>query len=79
MALGWFSCRAKTTFYKLIEALSVGRHTFGSAVTRRQTANRPDGPFTPTFAARPGEHVQIDSTALYVMVLLDTGIAVRAS
>jgi hypothetical protein len=41
----------KTTFYKLIDALSTGRHTFGSAVTRRQTANRPAGPFTPTFAA----------------------------
>jgi transposase InsO family protein len=68
----------RTTFYKLIEALSTGRHTFGSAVTRRQTANRPDGPFTPTFAARPGEQVQIDSTPLDVMVLLDSGIAVRA-
>ena len=33
----------KTTFYKLIEALSTGRHTFASAVTRRQTANRPEG------------------------------------
>lgn len=68
----------RTTFYKLIEGLSTGRHTFGSAVTRRQTANRPDGPFTPTFATRPGEQVQIDSTPLDVMVLLDSGIAVRA-
>ena len=33
----------RTTFYKLIDALSAGRHTFGSAVTRRQTANRPEG------------------------------------
>lgn len=31
----------RTTFYRLIEALSIGRHTFGSAVTRRQAANRP--------------------------------------
>jgi hypothetical protein len=68
----------KTTFYRLIEVLSTGRHSFGSAVTRRQTANRPDGPFTPTFAARPGEQVQIDSTPLDVMVLLDSGLAVRA-
>ncbi|WP_158588133.1 hypothetical protein [Actinomadura logoneensis] len=31
----------KTTFYRLIDALSAGRHTFGSAVTRRQTALSP--------------------------------------
>ena len=68
----------QTTFYKLIEALSTGRHTFGSAVTRRQTANRPEGVFSPTFAARPGEQVQIDSTPIDVMVLLDTGMPVRA-
>lgn len=69
---------SRNTFYKLIDALSVGRHTFGSAVTRRQMANRPDGPFTPTFAARPGEQVQIDSTPIDVMVLLETGLPVRA-
>jgi putative transposase len=68
----------RTTFYKLMDVLSTGRHTFGSAVTRRQTANRPAGPFTPTFAARPGEQVQIDSTPIDVMVLLDTGLPVRA-
>jgi putative transposase len=68
----------KTTFYKLIEALSTGRHTFASAVTRRQTANRPEGVFSPAFAARPGEQVQIDSTPIDVMVLLDTGMPVRA-
>jgi len=68
----------RTTFYKLVNALAVGRHTFGSAVTRRQTANRPAGSFTPTFAARPGEQVQIDSTPIDVMVLLDTGLAARA-
>jgi putative transposase len=45
----------KTTFYKLIDAVATGRHTFGSAVTRRQTANRPQTMFTPSFAARPGE------------------------
>jgi len=68
----------KTTLYKLVEALSTGRHTFASAVTRRQTANRPEGVFSPTFAARPGEQVQIDSTPIDVMVLLDTGMPVRA-
>ena len=68
----------KTTFYKVIEAVASGRHTFGSAVTRRQTANRPQGVFTPTFAARPGEQVQIDSTPIDVLVLLDNGMPVRA-
>ncbi len=41
----------KTTFYKVIDAVATGRHTFGSAVTRRQTANRPQGMFTPMHAA----------------------------
>ena len=68
----------KTTFYKLIDTLSTGRHSFGSAVTRRQTANRPAGPFTPTLAARPSEQVQIDSTPLDVMVVLEPGVIVRA-
>ncbi|WP_222721270.1 Mu transposase C-terminal domain-containing protein [Actinomadura sp. HBU206391] len=68
----------KTTFYRLIDTLSPGRHTFGSASTRRQLDNRPEGPFTPTLADRPGEQVQIDSTPLDVMVLLDSGVAVRA-
>lgn len=68
----------KTTFYKLVGALSAGQYTFGSAVTRRQAANRPTGMFAPTFAARPGEQVQIDSTPLDVMVLLDNGMLIRA-
>ncbi len=68
----------KTTFYKVIDAIATGRHTFGSAVTRRQTANRPQNMFTPSFAARPGEQVQIDSTPIDVLVLLDNGVPVRA-
>ena len=62
----------------MIDAVASGRHTFGSAVTRRQTANRPHGMFTPTHAARPGEQVQIDSTPIDVLVLLDSGVPVRA-
>ena len=68
----------RTTFYKLIGTLAAGRHTFGSAVTRRQAANRPERPFTPTFAARPGEQVQVDSTPIDVMVLLESGMTARA-
>ena len=68
----------RSAFYALIDRLSVGRHTFGSAVTRRQLANRPEGMFTPTFAMRPGEQIQIDSTPIDVMVLAADGVAVRA-
>jgi putative transposase len=68
----------RSTFYKVIDAVATGRHTFGSAVTRRRTANRPQGMFTPTHAARPGEQVQIDSTPIDVLVLLDSGVPVRA-
>jgi putative transposase len=68
----------RSTFYKLVDALSAGQHTFGSAVTRRQAANRPERPFTPTFAARPGEQVQVDSTPIDIMVLLETGMTARA-
>mgnify|MGYP000962783141 CR=1 FL=1 len=68
----------RSAFYRLIDALATGRHSFGSAVTRRQTANRPAGMFTPSFAARPGEQVQIDSTPIDVLVLLDDGTPGRA-
>jgi hypothetical protein len=66
-----------TTFYRLLDVLSAGRHTFGSAVTRRQTANRPDGVFTATIAARPGEQVQMDGTPLDVMAVMDDGVTGR--
>jgi transposase InsO family protein len=68
----------RSTLYKLADVLAAGRHTFGSAVTRRQTANRPQGTFTPTRASRPGEQVQVDSTPVDVLVLLDNGMPVRA-
>jgi transposase InsO family protein len=68
----------RTAFYALVDRLSTGKHTFGSAVTRRQNANRPAGAFTPTFACRPGEQVQIHSTPIDVMVLLDNGLPARA-
>ena len=68
----------RSRLYKVIDAVASGRHTFGSAVTRRQTANRPHGMFTPTHAARPGEQVQVDSTPIDVLVLLDNGVPVRA-
>jgi len=65
------------TLYRLLDALSAGRHTFGSAVTRRQAANRPDGAFTPITAARPGEQVHMDGTPLDVMAIMDDGVPGR--
>jgi hypothetical protein len=68
---------SRATFYRLLAVLSVGRHTFGSAVTRRQTAARPGGVFTATIAARPGEQVQMDGTPLDVMAVMDDGVIGR--
>ncbi|WP_327121179.1 Mu transposase C-terminal domain-containing protein [Nocardia sp. NBC_01730] len=61
------------TFYRLVARLSEGKHTFGSARTRRSLAKQPEGPFGTVIAARPGEVVQIDSTPLDIRVVLDDG------
>ncbi|MEV4049624.1 hypothetical protein AB0J55_00400 [Amycolatopsis sp. NPDC049688] len=68
---------SQRTFERLLDVLSAGQHTFGSATTRRTQANRPVGPFTPTAASRPGEVVQIDTTPLDVMAVLDDGVVGR--
>ena len=65
------------TFYRLAGRLASGRHTFGSARTRRSLANQPDGPFGTVTAARPGEWTQIDSTPLDVRVVHDDGTVDR--
>lgn len=64
---------SKTTFYRLVEAVSAGTHAFGSAASRRSQARRPEGMFTPSAACRPGELVQIDTTPLDVLVILEDG------
>jgi hypothetical protein len=63
--------------YRLFAALSAGRHTTGSARTRRSLAGRPDGPFSQLPANAPGEVMEIDSTPLDVMVRLDDGVEGR--
>jgi putative transposase len=65
------------TFYRLAGRLASGRHTFGSARTRRSLANQPEGPFGAVTAARPGEWTQIDSTPLDVRVVHDDGTVDR--
>jgi putative transposase len=63
----------RSTLYRLVERVAAGRHTFGSAPTRRSLAQRPDGPFGSVSALRPGEWMPIDSTPLDVRVVLDDG------
>jgi transposase InsO family protein len=65
------------TFYRLFGTLARGRHVTGSASTRRSLAGRPEGAFGSLPAAAPGEVVQIDSSPLDVLVLLDDGVPGR--
>ncbi len=67
----------RATFYRLVAKVSAGRHTTGSARTRRSLANRPPGAFGTLGALQPGEVMQIDSTPLDVLVLLDDGVSAR--
>ena len=68
---------SRTTLYRLLDTLSKGRHTFGTATTRRSTALKPAGVYTATTAARPGEQVQMDATPLDVMAVMDDGVIGR--
>ncbi|WP_250569689.1 hypothetical protein [Streptomyces sp. CJ_13] len=68
---------SRATFYRLIKALDEGKHAFGAATTRRSQGRRPQEPFTPTMAVRPGEVVQIDTTPLDVLAVLDDGVTGR--
>jgi putative transposase len=60
-----------------VKRLAEGRHTFGSARTRRSLSKQPDGPFGSITVVRPGEMVEIDSTPLDVRVVLDDGLVDR--
>lgn len=68
---------SRAGFYRLVAALSAGKHTVGSARTRRSLAKQPQGPFGTVTAARPGEWTEIDSTPLDVRVVLDDGTVDR--
>lgn len=68
---------SQRSLYRLLEKLSAGKHTTGSARTRRSLADRPDGPFGERSAAAPGELMQMDSTPLDVLVRLDDGVPAR--
>ncbi|WP_082506821.1 Mu transposase C-terminal domain-containing protein [Arthrobacter sp. Leaf337] len=68
---------SRATFHRLIGKLAEGRHATGSARTRRTLAQQPEGPFGAVYPVRPGELMQIDSTALDIAVELDDGVIGR--
>jgi putative transposase len=68
---------SRATCYRLYGTLSSGKHTSGSAATRRSLAGRPQGMFGQWEPQAPGELVQVDSTPLDVLVLLDDGVPGR--
>lgn len=68
---------SERTLYRLFATATRGRHTTGSASTRRSLAGRPAGMFSALPVAAPGELMQIDSTPLDVLVLLDDGVPGR--
>lgn len=62
-----------TTFNRLVHAVADGQGLLGTAVQQRWRVSRPEPPFTPTVAVRPGELVMMDSTPLDVLAVLDDG------
>jgi Mu transposase, C-terminal len=68
---------SRRTLYRLFGRLQAGRHTTGSAKTRRSLAARPEGPFGQVAVMAPGDLMQIDSTPLDVLVRLDNGVPDR--
>jgi hypothetical protein len=68
---------SERTLYRLFDRLSAGRHTTGSARTRRSLAARPAGPFGQLTVTAPGDLMQIDSTPLDVLVRLADGVTAR--
>ncbi len=75
---GTVALPSRASLYRLFSSLSAGRHTTGSARTRRSLAARPDGPFSALQPSAPGELMEIDSTPLDVLVRLDDGVEGRA-
>ena len=56
-----------TAFRRWTEEILPGRHTTGSAVTRRTTSNRPEDSHEAVTASRVGEVVMLDTTPLDVL------------
>lgn len=70
---GLVAMPSQATLYRLLDKLTVGLHTTGSARTRRSVAASPPAPFSRPRVFAPGELMEMDSTPLDVLVLLDDG------
>ena len=63
--------------YRYIDLLTKGKHTTGSASTRRSLENRPKRVFNTRTELLPGAEVQVDSTTLDILVKSPSGEPVR--
>lgn len=68
---------SQASMYRYIDALTIGKHTTGSAKTRQSLANRPTGPYSTRTELLPGNEVQVDSTTMDVFVRTPSGKVVR--
>lgn len=62
---------SRATMYRLLSELDAGKHTLGTARTRRTTANQPDYMHGARSGVRPGERVLIDTTPMEILVECD--------
>lgn len=56
------------TMYRLIKIYTKGKHTTGSAQTRRSAGDRPNRPFGKATQLLPGAEFQLDSTPMNIFV-----------
>jgi putative transposase len=68
---------SERTMYRLIAIYTKGKHTTGSAKTRRSLADRPDRPYGKNSQILPGAEVQLDSTPLDILVKVPGGVPQR--
>lgn len=59
---------SQATMYRLLDIYIGGKHTTGSAKTKRSLAERPDRPFAKNSVMLPGAEVQLDSTVLDILI-----------
>ncbi|MFI9325848.1 TnsA-like heteromeric transposase endonuclease subunit [Kitasatospora aureofaciens] len=67
-----------STFYKRMRELGLSDQLRGTTRQRSSRASKPPGPYAPSFALRPGQLVQIDTTPLHVKAFGDDGEVVSA-
>lgn len=68
---------SRATMFRLFSRLSAGKHTTVPAATRRSLAGRPQRKFPQAQPTAPGKLMEIDSTPLDALVLLDDGVPGR--